>query len=104
MVRIGGSGSKNSRPDITRQILNGITSEDLAQHGGTLAFDADGVLELDGVTGVYAGMKDELTAIRGQPRAIPVYDQVTGQGTNARFRIVPFVAARRPRGLESAVR
>ena len=35
-------------------------------------------------------VKDDLAAIIGLPRAIPLYDQVTGNGNNAMFRIVGF--------------
>ena len=41
--------SNNSTADITRQILNGITPEDLAYHGGSLEFNEDGELDLNGV-------------------------------------------------------
>ena len=52
------------------------------------------MLELDGNPSISGGMEDELAAIKGETRIIPVYDQVTGQGTNALYRIVQFVGVR----------
>ena len=50
----------------------------------------DGTLLLNGDTGLSAAIKDDLTAIIGLPRAIPLFDQVSGPGNNAMFRIVGF--------------
>ncbi|HVJ80551.1 MAG TPA: hypothetical protein VNC50_05730, partial [Planctomycetia bacterium] len=52
---------------------------------------SDGTLLLNGDTGISAGVKDELAAIKGLPRIIPLYDQVSGNGNNAQFRIVEWV-------------
>ena len=86
--------SNNSTADIARQILYGVTAEDLAHHGGKLEFDACGKLELNGDTGISAGVKDELAAIKGQPRIIPIFSQVEGPGNNAEYTIVKFVGIR----------
>ncbi|MFN0135339.1 MAG: hypothetical protein ACKVS9_04385 [Phycisphaerae bacterium] len=45
---------------------------------------------LNGDTGLSAGIKDGLEAIKGQPRAIPLFDQVNGPGNNSYFRVVGF--------------
>jgi Flp pilus assembly protein TadG len=86
--------SNNSTADIARQILYGVTASDLAYHGGTLRFDAQGFLYLNGDTGISAGVKDELTAIIGKPRILPVFRSVTNPGNNATYQIVTFVGVR----------
>lgn len=90
-------GSNNSTADIARQILHGISPEDfqaLADQGRTLEFDADGKLYLNGDTGISAGVKDELDAIKGQPRVIPIFESVTGNGNNAEYKIVKWQGIR----------
>lgn len=86
--------SNNSTADIARQILYGISPSDLAYHGGELRFGADGILHLNGDTGISAGVKDELASIIGQPRIIPVFRTVVGPGNNADYSIVKFVGVR----------
>jgi hypothetical protein len=84
-------GSNNSTSDIARQILHGISSSDFASltaSGRTLEFDACGKLYLNGDTGISAGVKDELAAIIGKPRVIPIFESVTGNGNNAEYKIV----------------
>ncbi len=86
--------SNNSTADLARQIVYGISASDLAHHGGSLQFNAQGNLYLNGDTGISAGVKDELASIRGKPRAIPVFRSVTGPGNNATYTIVKFVGIR----------
>jgi hypothetical protein len=86
--------SNNSTADITRQILHGITPEDLAYHGGSLEFNEDGELDLNGDTGISAGAKDELTSIKGEPRLIPIFSKVAGPGNNAQYTIVHWAGIR----------
>ena len=86
--------SNNSTADIARQIVEGVSIEDLAYHGGKLQFDEDGELMLNGDTGISAGVKDELTSIIGDPRVIPIFSQVTGPGNNAEYAIVQFAGVR----------
>jgi len=86
--------SNNSTADIARQILYGVTAEDLAHHGGVLQLDENGELFLNGDTGISAGVKDELAAIKGKPRIIPVFSQVVGPGNNAEYTIVEFAGIR----------
>ena len=86
--------SNNSTADISRQILHGATPEDLDHHGGSLEFDAYGELFLNGDTGISAGVKDELLAIKGEPRIIPLFREVDGPGNNAEYTIVKFVGIR----------
>jgi hypothetical protein len=87
-------GSNNSTSDIARQVLHGVSEEDLAYHGGSLEFNQDGVLFLNGDTGISAGIADELNAIKGQPRVIPIFREVNGPGNNAEYTIVKFVGIR----------
>jgi hypothetical protein len=86
--------SNNSTNDIARQILDGISPDELQYHGGTLELDENGELLLNGDTGISAGVKDELASIKGQPRIIPIFSQVVGPGNNAEYTIVMFVGVR----------
>jgi hypothetical protein len=81
--------ANNSTSDIARQILYGISPQDMAQMpGGKLEFDDCGKLYLNGDTGISAGVKDELASIVGQTRIIPIFSNVTGNGNNATYCIV----------------
>ncbi len=91
-IDIGSAG--NSTADIARQIVYGISPEDMEQHDGSLELGEDGTLELNGDTGISAGVKDELESIKGQPRIIPLFSQVQGPGNNAQFTIVRWVGVR----------
>lgn len=53
-----------------------------------------GLLPLSGNTGISAGVKDDLAAIIGQPRAIPIFRPVAGPGNNATYQICKFVGVR----------
>ena len=92
MVDIG--SSNNSTNDIARQVLYGVSPEDLAYHGGVLEFDECGKLYLNGDTGISAGVKDELTSIIGKPRIIPIFEAVNGPGNNAIYTIVAWQGIR----------
>ena len=86
--------SNNSTNDIARQILHGISPEDLEHHNGSLEFDDYGELDLNGDTGISAGVKDELAAIKGEPRLIPIFAEVDGPGNNAQYTIVKWAGVR----------
>lgn len=88
-----GSNS-NSTADIARQIVHGVSPQDLEHHGGKLELDAQGQLGLNGDTGISAGVKDELNSIRGQKRIIPLFSSVAGPGNNAQYTIVRFAGIR----------
>ena len=83
--------NNNSTNVIERQVTDGITPADLAYHGGELVFNDAGHLYLNGDTGISAGIKDELASIKGTPRIVPVFVEVTGPGDNAIFTIVRWV-------------
>jgi hypothetical protein len=84
----------NSTADLTRQILYGVNSSDLAYFGGALTLGPDGTVQLNGDTGISAGIKDDLEAIKGRPRTICLYSTVSGNGNNAMYTIVGFVGVR----------
>lgn len=86
--------NNNSTADIARQIVDGISPNDLAYHGGKLEFDTQGELPLNGDTGISAGVKDELESIKGLPRIIPIFREVNGPGNNAVYTIVQFAGVR----------
>ena len=90
-------GANNSTSDVARQILDGISPDDmlaLNQNGGTLELDVNSELVLHGDTGLSAEIKEELTAIIGQPRIVPLYSKVVNPGNNALYTIVKFVGIR----------
>lgn len=84
----------NSTADIARQIVDGISSEDLLLLGKPLVLSDAGTMTLNGDTGISAGVKDELTSIIGQTRIIPVFSSVTANGNNANYTIVRWVGIR----------
>lgn len=88
-------GSSNSSSDIKRQILNGLNADDLSHFANNeLSPSHEQPLPINGDTGISAGFKDDLAAIKGQPRAIPLFTQVQNPGNNAVFTIVKFVGIR----------
>ena len=86
--------NNNSTADLARQITHGVSAADLAYHGGSLEFNVDGLMFLNGDTGISAGVKDELTAIIGQPRTILLFTAVNGNGNNATYTIAGFAGVR----------
>ena len=87
-------GANNSTADIARQIVYGISQADIQQLGKSLNFNSSGTMTLNGDTGISAGVKDELASIIGQPRIIPVFSTVSGNGNNANYTIVKWVGVR----------
>ena len=59
-----------------------------------LSHEGEDGLMLNGDTGLSAGLKDELNAIIGQERTIPLYDSVGGTGNTTMYHIVGFAAIR----------
>ena len=89
--------SNNSTADISRQVEEGISAEDMEnfyKQGRKLEFDELGNLYLNGDPGISAGIKDELASIQGKPRIIPIFRTVSGNGNNAEYTIVKFVGVR----------
>jgi Flp pilus assembly protein TadG len=92
-VKIG--VSNNSTAILSAQIRNGITPAQMAFLGGKLELDPHThTLQLGGNPGISAGVKDDLAAIIGQPRCIPIFSSVSGPGNNAVYTIVKFVGVR----------
>ncbi|MBC7964498.1 MAG: hypothetical protein H7Z17_01130 [Fuerstia sp.] len=92
-VDIGAAG--NSTNDLKRQIQYGINANDLSYFpNGELKFDNQGILYLNGDTGISAGIETALQSIIGQVRAIPIFITVSGPGNNAEYTIVRFVGVR----------
>lgn len=85
--------ANNSTADLSRQILEGVNGEDMAYFGGEIRLD-ESSMELQGDTGISSGMADELEAILGEVRVIPLYTTVTDSGNNSMFTIVKFVGVR----------
>ncbi len=83
----------NSTQDLKRQIVHGLNAEDLSWFGGELRFD-DVLLELNGDTGLSAGIEALLKEVIGQAKAIPVFSSVSGPGNNATYTITKFVGIR----------
>lgn len=84
----------NSTAVLSRQIRYGVTKDDLAYTGGELRFGPDGTLLLNGDTGLSAAIKDDLEAIKGLPRAIPIFNRVAGPGNNSMFTVIAFAGIR----------
>lgn len=83
----------NSTNDLKRQILYGLNASDLSFFGGKITTD-NGPIELNGDTGISAGIKDQLEQIKGQPRLIPLFTSVSGPGNNATYVVPRFVPIR----------
>lgn len=84
----------NSTADLNRQILEGLNEFDLSFFpNGEIRTD-NGPLYINGDTGLSAGIKEELDAIKGEPRLIPIFTEVSGPGNNATYTIVKFVGIR----------
>jgi len=86
--------ANNSTRDISRQIVHGISRNDLLTLGGPLEFNEQDELYLNGDTGISAGVKDELQSIVGEKRVIPIFREVNGNGNNATYTIVKFAGVR----------
>ncbi len=87
-------GADNSTAVIERQIIDGVSAEDLAYHDGEIRLDDNGELLLNGDTGISAGVKDELTDIIGLPKVVPLFREVVDPGNNCTYTIVQFVGVR----------
>lgn len=87
-------GANNSTNDLSRQVIYGISKQDFIDLGKPLTFDDNGELELNGDTGISAGIKDELASLIGKTRVIPIFTTVVGNGNNAMFTIVKWEGVR----------
>jgi len=87
-------GPNNSTQDLRRQILEGLSAEDLEHLGGSIELDENGELLLGADPGISAGMKSALQQIIGEKRVIPLFRDVEGNGNNAQYTIVGFAGVR----------
>ncbi len=87
-------GANNSTADIIRQVLEGISPQDLDHHGGSLELGADGTLPLTGDPGLSARIGDALGQIMGEPRVVPVYTNVAAAGNTAVYTVTGFAGVR----------
>lgn len=86
--------SNNSTADLSRQIRYGLNASDLSYFPNSeLRFDS-GPKIINGDTGISAGIKDDLAAIIGKPRAMPLFTSVSGPGNNAMYTIPKLVGVR----------
>jgi hypothetical protein len=82
----------NSTPDLSRQIRYGLNAYDLSFFpDNTIQLGENGILTLNGDTGISATIQTDLQAICGQPRILPLHATVRGNGNTAMFDIVAFV-------------
>ena len=87
--------TNNATPDIIRQILYGVSEEDLASHNGgadLVLYDEGSSFDLNGDTGLSAGIKSALESIVGECRTVMLFSEVEGPGDNAMFTIVRYVS------------
>lgn len=91
-VDIGHSG--NSTSDLIRQILYGVSQADLdymAGQGVDVNLTPENPdFDLNGDTGISAGMKTALERIIGQCRTVLLYNWVKHNGNNAEFTIIRY--------------
>ena len=83
-------------PDDWGLVFNSCCTLQYAAYfpNGELKFNDQGILHLNGDTGISAGIEAALQSIIGQVRAIPIFITVSGPGNNADYTIVKFVGVR----------
>ncbi|MEW4569670.1 pilus assembly protein TadG-related protein [Tautonia sp. JC769] len=92
--------SNNSTSTLGAQIRYGVTPQQLSRYpGGKLTLnqtDNQGrdYVMLGGDPGISAGIKDDLEAIIGKPRTIPIYSENSGNGNNAQYKVIDFASVR----------
>jgi hypothetical protein len=90
--------TNNSTSTLSDQILNGISASQLATYpNSTIQLDSTlspPSITFQGNPGLSAAIKTALTSIIGQPVAVPIYDQSSGNGNNATYRVIAFQPAR----------
>ncbi len=85
----------NSTSDLSRQIRDGISEEDLEGFANNTFNPNDGApILLQGDTGISAGLEAAIEDIIGQCREIVLYREVNNPGNNALYTIVEIVGIR----------
>ena len=88
-------GLDNSTNVLQRQITDGVSEEDLAQHENNEINPSEGEpIQLQGDTGISAGIESSLESILGQCRVILLYTSVVNPGNNALYTIVDLTGIR----------
>ena len=59
-----------------------------------MSLGPDGTVELTGDTGLSAAIQNDLIAVKGLPRSIPLFSTVAGPGNNSVFTVVGFAGIR----------
>jgi Flp pilus assembly protein TadG len=80
----------NSGAVLKRQIIEGVSDEDLSvfPFNGQFSVDPDNPIDLQGDTGLTAGIENALESIIGECRTILLYETVVDPGNNAMFTII----------------
>jgi hypothetical protein len=96
--------SNNSTATLSSQISSGITAAEVAAefpNNGNLLDQLDTSTNpptpyhiFSGNPGISSGIKTDLSSIIGEPVTIPIYDQLTGNGNNATYRVTSYVSGR----------
>ena len=84
----------NSSAVLKRQISEGVSAEDLQFFGGELKLNQQGVLMLNGDTGISADVELALPDVLGKARTVFLYQKVEYPGNGATYTIVGFAGIR----------
>lgn len=82
--------TNNAVSNIIRQVIEGPNQSDFEAMGGKLQLGSDGTTTLSGDPGLSAGFRPALEAILGQPRIVPLYSEIRGNGNKSEYKIVGF--------------
>lgn len=90
--------ASNSTASLSYQIRNGLSQNDLdaLEADGRIAtneyIDANVTIDLNGDTGLSAGLRHAIDDVEGQTRIAPVYKKTSGGGGGLEFEIVGWVS------------
>ncbi len=92
---VGFGHTGDSVEEVRRQILEGLDQSDLSYFpDGKITASFANPLVVKGYTGVSDDLENQLAAVEGQPRALPVFTTTSGDGDGAYYTIVKFVGVR----------
>ena len=84
----------NSDAVLKRQISHGVSAEDLSYYGGELKLNDQGLMLLNGDTGIGADLQLALPDVLGKARTVFLYQKVENPGNNATYTVVGFAGIR----------